>query len=172
MRGKAGSQLPVSPTWGITPAHAGKRRGTQGFRKAGEDHPRACGEKKSSRGERFLCRGSPPRMRGKEPAPTEWMCAVGITPAHAGKSVQFRPRSIPARDHPRACGEKATVFMPLFPMMGSPPRMRGKAVQFSRNGKGNGITPAHAGKRTHCKTKPLKTRDHPRACGEKTKKIP
>ena len=45
--------------------------------------------------------------------------------------------------------------------------MRGKAVLFRMFHGGDGITPAHAGKRKPTLPAERQTRDHPRACGEK-----
>ena len=45
--------------------------------------------------------------------------------------------------------------------------MRGKARCHADPHNKRGITPAHAGKRSHQKTKCLRNGDHPRACGEK-----
>ena len=45
MRGKAASVAPVPVGYGITPAHAGKRRAKTTQQLAAWDHPRACGEK-------------------------------------------------------------------------------------------------------------------------------
>ena len=55
---------------------------------------------------------------------------------------------------------------------GSPPRMRGKVSGQRRFYGKAGITPAYAGKSKPyvCARKGVK--DHPRVCGEKTKKIP
>ena len=50
--------------------------------------------------------GSPPRMRGKAIGPCAGRVAVGITPAHAGKSESAPLVSMVCRDHPRVCGEK------------------------------------------------------------------
>ena len=52
------------------------------------DHPRTCGEKKSSIQFKLLQQGSPPHMRGK--VAYKWLLVTftGITPAHAGKSLQ------------------------------------------------------------------------------------
>ena len=92
MRGKA---LFLSVLWvtsGITPAHAGKR-GRQACSIAGsEDHPRACGEKRSKFIRKQDVKGSPPRMRGKERHLQKIRSQRGITPAHAGKRV-FHPKS-------------------------------------------------------------------------------
>ena len=90
--------------------------------------------------------GSPPRMRGKEIISTVTSGCVRITPAHAGKSeVSFYKGEV-KRDHPRACGEKLKILIPLLSRKGSPPRMRGKdRSPYSANCE-QGITPAHAGK--------------------------
>ena len=51
---------------------------------------------------------------------------VGITPAHAGKSLTVSPSRSGNRDHPRACGEKLYTNRYDVAQRGSPPRMRGK----------------------------------------------
>ena len=45
-------------------------------------------------------------MRGKVTMPDGVVSTLGITPAHAGKSVELLDRTRPERDHPRTCGEK------------------------------------------------------------------
>ena len=97
--------------------------------------------------------------------------AVGITPAYAGKSfgsfcfLSFR------QDHPRVCGEKqAAVALPQ-PVLGSPPRMRGKACLTLIIRLLLGITPAYAGKRRSIGRLSQPTRDHPRVCGEKCSSV-
>ena len=50
--------------------------------------------------------------------------------------------------------------------------MRGKDNQLHTLGAKVGITPAYAGKSLLCNRSFLAARDHPRVCGEKTKKIP
>ena len=111
-------------------------------------------------------------MRGKVNFFKFFRCLAGITPAYAGKSsvfLKFRP---PTRDHPRLCGEKTIHFCTTPPMLGSPPPMRGKVDAPVQRAFFEGITPAYAGKST-CRRLPQDTfRDHPRLCGEKTKKIP
>ena len=52
---------------------------------------------------------------------------------------------------------------------GSPPRMRGEVSSHRRFGKRDRITPAHAGRRKKAELKAIAERDHPRACGEKTR---
>ena len=70
----------------------------------------------------------------------------GITPAYAGKR-SFALRSIhQQRDHPRVCGEKASTLVTFHPLIGSPPRLRGKAAMSSICPMMSRITPAYAGK--------------------------
>ena len=86
-------------------------------------------------------------MRGKGAPISRPATTIRITPAYAGKSsthwIMWRCRG----DHPRVCGEKAVFHVLLFVMLGSPPRMRGKATGSS------------------CVK--LNSQDHPRVCGEK-----
>ena len=55
---------------------------------------------------------------------------------------------------------------------GSPPPMRGKAWNLFLNYNSFRITPAYAGKRVSEPCRKTLQEDHPRLCGEKTKKIP
>ena len=130
MRGKVNQYVHDELRLGITPACAGKRRQPVHRATPRQDHPRVCGEKFF-----LLCccailKGSPPRMRGKG----LWLVAdfvfLGITPAYAGKS--YAPAfSFPIlEDHPRVCGEKRLMVLVFFAVLGSPPRMRGKACSW------------------------------------------
>ena len=95
-----------------------------------------------------------------------------VSPAYAGKSRECARGLTRARNHPRVCGEKATRIAPKNCGSGSPPRMRGKDEKPVVDEKPVGITPAYAGKR-RCKAAFCAwSWDHPRVCGEKTKKIP
>ena len=81
-------------------------------------------------------------------------------------------RRIGLWDHPRVCGEKETLKGVWLALWGSPPRMRGKAFRVGRGIDFVGITPAYAGKSITLFNPAVIIRDHPRVCGEKTKKIP
>ena len=86
MRGKA-KEEPYRPCHpGITPACAGKRRGSCRRMHRIWDHPRMCGEKASEYTCPLISLGSPPHVRGKACATSRRACAAGITPACAGKS--------------------------------------------------------------------------------------
>ncbi len=65
------------------------------------------------------------------------------------------------------CGEKSGFCQRSILHLGSPPRMRGKAIVIQRVDRLGGITPACAGKRTPLLTPRSVTWDHPRVCGEK-----
>ena len=111
-------------------------------------------------------------MRGKETIQILRYENNRITPAYAGK----RYRSVDwlkfYTDPPRLCGEKPFLDGFAKKHVGSPPPMRGKAETFAVADLLIGITPAYAGKSlVQCVADRL-TKDHPRLCGEKTKKIP
>ena len=147
MRGKGPQHLPPALQNGITPAYAGKSFGSFCFLSFRQDHPRVCGEKQAAVALPQPVLGSPPRMRGKACLTLIIRLLLGITPAHAGKSLPAVLKCPPTRDHPRVCGEKRRVRSWRALLLGSPPRMRGKVVLSSENPLCRGITPAYAGKR-------------------------
>ena len=131
---------------GITPAHAGKTQSVMWLRRAKRDHPRACGENLNLESSKNIGMGSPPRMRGKPTFHSDGTVRIGITPAHAGKTMGFASWQEVGRDHPRACGENIHSALSVSPCQGSPPRMRGKLEDKTLVRLAQGITPAHAGK--------------------------
>ena len=141
-RGHEGGRRP-----GITPAYAGKSTSRCARRRRPRDHPRVCGEKRNRCGRLYRGAGSPPRMRGKVASPRENSAPPGITPAYAGKRMYEFSYCCSGWDHPRVCGEKANRSKKGYVGLGSPPRMRGKAVPWWPAGSNS--------------------RDHPRVCGEK-----
>ena len=70
------------------------------------------------------------------------------------------------------CGEKTQNLRATLIILGSPPHVRGKVLNFGIVFTLQGITPACAGKSTRAKNSINANLDHPRMCGEKTKKIP
>ena len=157
---------------GITPACAGKRRFSLPDSWSWRDHPRMCGEKHNFWFIHQIFIGSPPRMRGKVFCSVRRNAAVRITPAYAGKSAVPRYRPAVHWDHPRVCGEKRGKIRYRRCDQGSPPRMRGKGTTPRSRNTPPGITPAYAGKSLSEHSLKSGTKDHPRVCGEKTKKIP
>ena len=65
------------------------------------------------------------------------------------------------------CGEKSTGILVWLEVIGSPPRMRGKAARLCLFSFFLGIAPAYAGKRLASAVVPPSSEDHPRVCGEK-----
>ena len=106
-------------------------------------------------------------MRGKGGSCCSCGRPVGITPAYAGKSWPDCTALYQCRDHPRICREKRDT-MAFYPcVVGSPPRMRGKAEPEGLRQLSGGITPAYAGKRGARRNGKSRPQDHPRVCGEK-----
>ena len=111
-------------------------------------------------------------MRGKELFANVIVDVEGITPACAGKRRSLFSFVSADRDHPRVCGEKMPLYSVPGLYKGSPPRVRGKVIQTISTESPTGITPACAGKSNSDDKHRIAHRDHPRVCGEKTKKIP
>ena len=130
------------------------------------DHPRACGELVWRAFRRFLQGGSSPRMRGTHAPPCVDSLGPRIIPAHAGNSGSSLAPPRMRSDHPRACGELATIPALALFICGSSPRMRGTPADDVGARSVHRIIPAHAGNsRTTSRTNATLT-DHPRACGE------
>ena len=146
MRGKGTHRRLDSAAVRITPAYAGKSAIVGGRPCAGRDHPRVCGEKELPRMFSLSTMGSPPRMRGKAGGSLILNVILGITPAYAGKRYTSMTSSPCCWDHPRVCGEKTAALHVLHLAMGSPPRMRGKELDFAGGADQPRITPAYAGK--------------------------
>ena len=126
-----------------------------------------CGEKGPEEMARYLMGGSPPHVRGKGSTNGGSSWSQRITPACAGKRVEFYAERHKDQDHPRMCGEKTKPQRVAPPKLGSPPHVRGKVSQFVDGCACHGITPACAGKRGFRSNQPVYPRDHPRMCGEK-----
>ena len=105
-RGKASVLYSIIPPPRITPAYAGKSLFLPVWDSTQRDHPRLRGEKLYCRLLYLRCRGSPPLTRGKGGILQTNGCGLRITPAYAGKSVQWFAVDRDCRDHPRLRGEK------------------------------------------------------------------
>ena len=131
------------------------------------DHPRMGREKTMYFEDKYFCRGSPPRRRGKVVLTEHHHAAKRITPAWAGKSPWTECAASAATDHPRVGGEK--YLAPFLPgvQMGSPPHGRGKGRHVCGIEVVAGITPAWSGKSSGTERFPPQSEDHPRVGGEK-----
>ena len=85
-------------------------------------------------------------MRGKPTKCSIIIISGRITPADAGKTATADSLRTKAEDHPRGCGENAVKRYTVRTGRGSPPRMRGKLLEFVVPESVLGITPADAGK--------------------------
>ena len=146
MRGKGVWELSLAQVYGITPAYAGKRKSPQMVFSIPRDHPRLCGEKQYKKHCLEHIKGSPPPMRGKVNQTGTKTLGNRITPAYAGKRFQNRTRPRRNQDHPRLCGEKRFPCIAIDRSQGSPPPMRGKAIDLRMCPMQSRITPAYAGK--------------------------
>ena len=105
-------------------------------------------------------------MRGKPDTTAPLLLQQRITPADAGKTINFAFVSAAKWDHPRGCGENGEGLIFLLRICGSPPRMRGKRKKNCGAVYGIRITPADAGKTTDEDVWEFLRQDHPRGCGE------
>ena len=86
MRGTPSGHIQTDTRLGIIPAYAGNTI-SHGVRYAGlRDHPRVCGEHKSSMRVCGNSLGSSPRMRGTRLRNMRRTCRLGIIPAYAGNT--------------------------------------------------------------------------------------
>ena len=86
-----------------------------------------CGEKPVPTMRPDSWAGSSPHVRGKVTYKDSGKNANRITPACAGKSLNGARMAANSKDHPRVCGEKFPSKLLSVVILGSPPRVRGKA---------------------------------------------
>ena len=148
VRGTVASAGSQSSNLRITPACAGNSRAAYIHLAAARDHPRVCGEQPPFWYTGGTEKGSPPRVRGT--GRREWRTWgwKRITPACAGNSPRFRRCRWWPKDHPRVCGEQATLLVARISEAGSPPRVRGTDNDGIPRLQSHGITPACAGNRS------------------------
>ena len=156
----------------ITPACAGNSAAGSLPQGLPVDHPRVCGEQSRAPPPVSAFVGSPPRVRGTVFITSFSSLQAGITPACAGNRSIRATSAMMKKDHPRVCGEQNDNPHIRHVVIGSPPRVRGTAGLCDCVAQAWGITPACAGNRLRPSiTRPLRA-DHPRVCGEQTKKSP
>ena len=170
MRGRVILGLHTEQVAGITPARAGKSFSLNDTGADNKDHPRACGEELWRAKSAMPLTGSPPRVRGRAAELFRSPGAGRITPARAGKRIQALLQSSIARDHPRACGEERQMLAIYDALGGSPPRVRGRVTEGNQYELGYRITPARAGKSHQYENYDNIKVDHPRACGEESRR--
>ena len=156
---------------GIIPAYAGNTVSMNPVNWSNGDHPRVCGEHLARGTTPPRQSGSSPRMRGTHDVLRLSAVDSGIIPAYAGNTRASRARFVLSWDHPRVCGEHIIAVPFALGCMGSSPRMRGTLSDTVRIASVSGIIPAYAGNTLTLSCNEMKRRDHPRVCGEHTKRL-
>ena len=135
------------------------------------DHPRVCGEHSTLTAISTLRTGSSPRVRGTLYRRFRSHADTGIIPACAGNTAERAWRGTIDGDHPRVCGEHNSGQIVKRLAGGSSPRVRGTPRAERHAGIADGIIPACAGNTPGPQHRVRQQWDHPRVCGEHTKKI-
>ena len=105
MRGTPGTFGLISSSTGIIPAYAGNTLPVKLTEWPKRDHPRICGEHRSSTSRILSRSGSSPHMRGTRQLVGRGAPEGGIIPAYAGNTHGRLWRVVSHKDHPRICGE-------------------------------------------------------------------
>ena len=91
----------------------------------------------------------------------------GIIPTRVG-TRHIKARTIPVqKDHPHACGDKASPDSGLVFSEGSSPRVWGQVEYTGERHAGGGIIPTRVGTSIYSDGYLLHSEDHPHACGDK-----
>ena len=94
------------------------------------------------------------------------MGALGLIPAHAGKTGEREADLRGDRAHPRSRGENQDENIVNLSKQGSSPLTRGKPASQSTTSQRQGLIPAHAGKTEGYSSSRARPRAHPRSRGE------
>ena len=92
------------------------------------EHPRVCGENANHKPDSQVALGTSPRMRGKLPSPRQVRGIERNIPAYAGKTLENKNITESLAEHPRVCGENASINSTIGGRSGTSPRMRGKLL--------------------------------------------
>ncbi len=91
-----------------------------------QDHPHACGDKKSITIIKKKVRGSSPRVWGQEDADKLQYLSRRIIPTRVGTSPDCACTCGLCKDHPHACGDKVSIPQLSLSRIGSSPRVWGQ----------------------------------------------
>ena len=125
-RGKQGVSVMNTDIVRLIPAHAGKTSVTTTHGGASRAHPRSRGENGQASASYFAGQGSSPLTRGKHHTPRPDSRAVGLIPAHAGKTICLPHEAAVDAAHPRSRGENGAGAVVGAGAAGSSPLTRGK----------------------------------------------
>ena len=109
-------------------------------------HPRSRGENAGTTVPPMVTVGSSPLTRGKPDLTMEDATALGLIPAHAGKTGTVVVSQSIRAAHPRSRGENICAPMRWPGTKGSSPLTRGKRHLLADVRLMSGLIPAHAGK--------------------------
>ena len=151
---------------GLIPAHAGKTLLTVTVTLLLSAHPRSRGENRVYDMARAVETGSSPLTRGKPATVTPMAGALGLIPAHAGKTRARSWSPKPPTAHPRSRGENPVQTVNQFGDLGSSPLTRGKLGSDRRRRGSVRLIPAHAGKTRPWMPTAQSRPAHPRSRGE------
>ncbi len=135
-RGRQGSAARRAVTVGSTPACAGKTLEQRAGGAEEREHPRVRGEDAMAEATRLPQTGAPPRARGRHRVPHAVVLGHGSTPACAGKTLMYVPRSSRKPEHPRVRGDDLPPPLLVERRTGPPPRARGRPGQAHRLARG------------------------------------
>jgi len=130
-------------------------------------HPRVCGERPMSPGERESFLGSSPRVRGTRRLRQLDPDRERFIPACAGNASRRATARGSATVHPRVCGEREGGMATRLKTFGSSPRVRGTPVINILTWPSLRFIPACAGNACHQYICRIQTAVHPRVCGER-----
>ena len=129
-----------------TPACAGKTLFERASRMRLWKHPRLRGEDMDWATAKHHFEETPPLARGRRLPKLIQKDGRGNTPACAGKTNTWRPRSGLPEKHPRLRGEDRTLLVPRERLPETPPLARGRLTVLWTIAQCSGNTPACAGK--------------------------
>ena len=132
-----------------------------------QDHPHACGDKKSITIIKKKVRGSSPRVWGQVVVAMPAVLVCGIIPTRVGTSRKPCDLDNICKDHPHACGDKANYAYHPTHHWGSFPRVWGQGFKEDIAKLKVRIIPTRVGTSYSGLKIDDIFRDHPHACGDK-----
>ena len=135
------------------------------------DHPHACGDKRPNPARLRCLIGSSPRVWGQEKLTLMKVLRLRIIPTRVGTRIILLTAATSKQDHPHACGDKIIASFSFCSMLGSSPRVWGQGKVVTLTAAHLRIIPTRVGTRRKTRILIIKSRDHPHACGDKTKEI-
>jgi len=130
------------------------------------EHPRAGGDDRRCGAAARWAAGTPPRGRGRQLHTWRGLMSLRNTPARAGTTRGKRARSSSKTEHPRAGGDDRRHQPGDGPVVGTPPRGRGRRLQQCPVQETTRNTPARAGTTRRRRSSAPPAMEHPRAGGD------